>query len=135
VAVQADGKILVAGTASGTGSFDSDFALARYNIDGSLDSSFGDDGRVTTDFAGRVDRAFAVAVQADGKIVVAGYSYDSGIFDSSDFALVRYNTDGSLDTSFGGDGRVTSDFAGSADIANAVAVQADGKIVVAGSSR
>uniref|UniRef100_A0AAU2K1G8 Calcium-binding protein n=1 Tax=Streptomyces sp. NBC_00049 TaxID=2903617 RepID=A0AAU2K1G8_9ACTN len=119
VALQADGKIVAAGRG------DSDFGLARYNADGSLDTSFDTDGKVTTDFTGSFDQAFSVAVQADGKIVAAGRG-------DSDFGLARYNADGSLDTSFDTDGKVTTDFTGGADQAFSVALQADGKIVAAG---
>ena len=131
LAIQADGKIVLAGRSfqSGT-SFD--FALARYNADGSLDTGFDGDGRVTTDFAGGDDEARGLALQADGKIVVAGRSFQSGA--GIEFALARYNPDGSLDTSFDGDGKLTTDFAGSTDIALSVAIQADGKIVAAGLS-
>ncbi len=136
VVVQADGKIVVAGSAnqSATPGSDPDFALARYNADGSLDGSFGDGGKQTTDFAGGDDAGRAVAVQADGKIVVAGSSdYDFGS-SGYDFALARYNADGSLDGSFGDGGKQTTDFAGNDDYGNGVVLQADGKIVVAGSS-
>lgn len=97
--MQPDGKILVAGS-SNSGS-DWDFALARYNADGSLDTSFGG-GIVATAVGLSDDKGRGVAVQTDGKILVAGFSR-SGI--NYDFALVRYNVDGSLDTGFGdGDG-------------------------------
>lgn len=119
VARQADGKIVTAGTSA------DDFALARYNPDGSLDTTFSDDGKLTTDFGSR-DEANAVAVQNDGKIVAAGNADES-----NDFALARYNADGSLDTTFSGDGKVTTDF-GSSGAARAVSVQGDGKIVAAG---
>ena len=69
----------------------------RYNTDGSLDTNFDSDGKVTTAIGSANDYALSVAIQSDGKIVAAGYS-DNGSND--DFALVRYNTDGSLDTSF-----------------------------------
>ena len=82
-----------------------DFALVRYNTDGSLDTTFDSDGKVTTAIGSGDDYAFSVAIQSDGKIVAAGYS-DNGSND--DFALVRYNTDGSLDTSFDSDGKVTT---------------------------
>ncbi|HKQ78922.1 MAG TPA: SBBP repeat-containing protein [Blastocatellia bacterium] len=129
VAAQRDGKIVVAGQAfTGAGA---DFALARYNSDGSLDAGFGVDGKVTTDFAGSDDQARSVAVQQDGKIVVAGsVNLSAGL----DFGLARYNSDGTLDVSFGVGGKITTDFAGSndADLAFSVAVQQDGRIVVAG---
>src|SRR6476659_154052 len=118
---QPDGKIVVAGSTPGG---DYRFALARYNPDGSLDTSFSSDGKQTTDLGG-FDQANGVALQADGKIVVVGFT------GGGDFALARYNSNGSLDTSFSGDGMQTTDFGGN-DQAKAVAVQGDGKIVVAG---
>jgi uncharacterized delta-60 repeat protein len=136
VAIQADGKIVAAGVAICTPcaspATPHKFALARYNRDGSLDPSFGGDGRVTTDFnLGREDEAFAVAIQSDGRIVAAGFAFapDSS---SSDFALARYLPDGSLDPTFDLDGMVTTDFAGGNDQGRGVAIQADDKIVAAG---
>ena len=128
VAIQKNGKIVVAGTAFIGGG--NDFGVARYNTDGSLDVSFGTGGLVTTDFSGFEDVGRAVAIQKDGKIVVAGQS-DAGV--GTDFAVARYNTDGSLDTSFGTGGLVTTDLSLN-DSGNAVALQKDGKIVVAGGS-
>ena len=125
VAVQADGKIVAAGSA-GTGGNPPvayDFALARYNRDGSLDSTFDGDGKVLTDFGG-FDRAFSIAIQSGARIVAAGSA-------NSDFALARYKPDGSLDQSFDGDGRLKTDFGGT-DSALGVAIQADDKIVAAG---
>ncbi len=135
IASQSDGKIVAAGSsfANGLG----DFALARYNTDGSLDTSFGTGGKVLTNFidGGSNDEANAVSIQTDGKIIVAGFSNANvgGFLVAGDFALARYNTDGSLDTSFG---KVVTVFSGngSNDVANAVVIQADGKIVAAGSS-
>jgi uncharacterized delta-60 repeat protein len=105
VAIQSDGKIVAAGFAvcqpCAGPTEPHDFALARYNTDGSLDSTFDGDGKVTTDFAANVDEAFAVAIQADGKIVAGGSASISG----ADFALARYNADGSLDTTFDATGR------------------------------
>src|SRR5207249_3267166 len=98
------------------------FALARYNPDGSLDPSFRG-GRVVTSFADR-DEASALALQSDGKIVVAGFSDAGG---RQDFALARYNPNGSLDPSFGSGGRALTDFD-----ALALALQPDGKVVVVG---
>ena len=126
VAIQADGKIVAAGGTAPEG-FCCQFALARYNADGSLDVSFGVGGKVTTVFSGD-SRAFAVAIQADGKIVAAGGTDDPFI---TDFALARYNADGSLDTSFGVGGKVTTDFGGF-DRASGLAVQGDDKIVAVG---
>lgn len=130
VAVQPDGKFLLVGSAR-IGSND-DFALARYNIDGSLDTSFGVGGKVTTDFAGGMDWAHGVAVQTDGKIVVTGRAFNGSNYD---VAVVRYNDDGSLDTSFGGTGKVTVDFGSGNDIGNMLSLQSDGKIVVSARAR
>ncbi len=124
--VQPDGKLVAAG-ASFTfftgGNYD--FALARYQPDGTLDPNFGSGGKVTTGISGFDDQAFALALQPDGKLVAAGEA-------SADFALARYNPDGTLDPSFNGSGLVTTDFAGAFDRVEALAVQADGKLVAAG---
>jgi uncharacterized delta-60 repeat protein len=129
VALQADGKIVVAGyTADGS---NDDFAVVRYNSDGSLDTTFSGDGIQTTGIGIGSDKGYSVAIQADGKIVVAGYSEMN--FDE-DFAVVRYNTDGSLDTTFSGDGKQTTDIEATYNEGRSVAIQADGKIIVAGYS-
>jgi uncharacterized delta-60 repeat protein len=131
VAIQSDGKIIAAGTAY-DGSFQ-DFALARYNGDGTLDTSFDVDGKLLTDFSGGGDAANAMAIQSDGKIVVVGQTYVTATF--LDFAVARYNTDGSLDTTFSGTGKFTSSYGTFHDVYNAVAIQSDGKIVAAGYTR
>jgi uncharacterized delta-60 repeat protein len=123
VALQTNGKIVVAGATSRSLSAGS-FALARYNADGTLDPSFDGDGLVTTAFSDGA-RANAVLIQPDGKIVAAGEMNGA-------YALARYNADGSLDTSFDGDGRATNDITGFSDAAFSVALQADGKIIAAG---
>jgi len=138
-AVQADGKIVAVGSTLLAGQFGAkDFALARYLHDGSLDPAFGNGGRVTTHFPNSFfSIGTRVQIQADGKIVVAGYS-DSGLMPpgSSDqqFALARYLSDGSLDPSFGDGGLVLTDFGPYYDFALALAIQPDGKIVAAGVS-
>jgi|GEM_PF-511057 len=131
VAIQADGKIVVA-----AGFFYPGFAVARFNIDGSPDTSFDGDGRVTTSFDGYPGSAFAVAIQANGRIVAAGSRFDCDPFTcfDHDFGAVRYNADGSLDTSFSFDGKLTTDFNDSEDVAKAIAIQSDGKIAAAGST-
>ena len=122
MAIQPDGRIVAVGTSGGN------FALARYNPDGSLDTSFDVDGKVTTDF-GRDDGALEVLVQPDGKIVAVGFS---AAFPDGDFAVARYNPDGSLDSTFDLDGLATIDFGGY-EVANTVGLQSqDGKIVVGG---
>ena len=131
VAVQTDGKIVAAGESPGG------FTLVRYTADGKLDASFGLGGKVETNFGKWYDVIRAVAVQKDGKIVAAGYT---GVTltsntEDDDFALARYTTGGKLDASFGRGGKVRTDLgARSADYAYAMAIQADGKIVVAGTS-
>lgn len=131
MAIQGDGKIVVAGPTFGAGG--GDFSVVRYNVDGTLDSTFGAGGKVTTDFNGRNDIAYAVAIDGNGKIVVVGASSQSS---DSDLALARYNTNGTLDSSFGTGGQVRTDmFSGSQDQALDVAIQsADNKIVVGGST-
>jgi uncharacterized delta-60 repeat protein len=133
VAVQDDGKIVAAGRVLNGVSTSScnDFALARYNRHGTLDRTFGTDGKVITDFDLGCDVARSVAVQADGKIVVAGWASPGTSFE---FALARYSPDGTLDPTFGSGGKVLTDFAGGTDLALAVAVQPDAKIVAAGSA-
>ncbi|MBI4285757.1 MAG: hypothetical protein HY670_07670 [Chloroflexi bacterium] len=127
MAIQSDGRIVAAGYGNPLAQDNSDFALARYNSDGTLDITFDNDGKVTTDF-GSTDYGYSVAIQSDGKFVVAGYS---GGYPSADFALARYNNDGSLDTSFDTDGKVTTNFGGW-DLGQSVAIQSDGGIVAAG---
>jgi len=124
MAIQPDGKIVAAGGTSTP--FSSGFALARYNSDGSLDTSFDGDGKVTTAFGGFADVALGLVIQPDGRLVAAGKGGAS-----NDFVLARYDVDGSLDSSFGTGGRVTTDFGGF-DGANGLALQTDGKIVAAG---
>jgi uncharacterized delta-60 repeat protein len=124
--IQPDGKIVAAG-----GALDGDFGLARYNPNGSLDPTFSGDGKQTTDFGGSQDGASGVALQGDGKIVAAGCACPNDNF-ARDFALARYTPNGSLDPTFSGDGKQTTDFGASQDIAFAVALQTDGKIVAVG---
>jgi uncharacterized delta-60 repeat protein len=129
VAIQTDGKIVAGGTSWGSAS--ASFALARYNTDGRLDTSFGVGGKVTTDFGTGLGFLRAVAIQTDGKIVAAGSSSDGT---PSVFTLVRYNNDGSLDANFGTGAKVTTAVGTIGDEIYAVAIQSDGKIVAAGYS-
>ncbi|HEX3327573.1 MAG TPA: hypothetical protein VHV50_11305, partial [Actinomycetota bacterium] len=101
-------------------------ALARYNPNGTLDPTFSSDGIQDTSFGGFV--AMGAALQPDGRIVVVGRAQAGGNYD---FGLARYNPNGTLDPTFSGDGKQTTDF-GPFGFAAAVAIQADGKIVVAG---
>ena len=136
VALQSDGKIVVAGISSTGLSSSNNFMVARLNSNGTLDTSGfgGGTGFVTTDFgSNRADTAFDVAIQSDGKIVLAGQATIGTV---QQFGLARYNANGSLDTSFDGDGRVTTSivFGLTSDNIRALAIQADGKIIVAGNA-
>lgn len=128
--IQSDRKIVVGGTAfTGDNFFDADFALVRYNLDGSLDTSFGVGGKVLTDFAANQDEIHDLAIQADGKIVAVGRVRDNtGIH----FGLARYNPNGTLDSTFGTGGKVVASVASIHSDANAVLIQPDHRIVVAG---
>jgi len=132
VAIQPDGKIVVAGTdltdtRPGVGVYE--FALARYNADGTLDRGFGDSGRVVTK-AGPVSNAYAVVVQPDGKLFAAGSSAagDDAIHGKGNLILVRYSSAGKLDPNFGTGGELEAE----AGVPAALAIQADRKLVTAG---
>lgn len=134
VAVRSDDTIVLAGEVARTLGRRSSFGIARLLVDGRLDSSFSRDGLIATDFfPERRDGALSVALQPDGKVVAAGFA--GGFLVNGRFAVVRYWPRGSRDMSFGGDGKVTTrlDPAGDvSDRAEAVLVQSDGKLVVAG---
>lgn len=130
IILQPDGKILLAGSSRRFNNLDLDFALARYNPDGSLDLNFGSGGKVVTDFDLAEDLARAITLQPDGKILIAGSRQEAGI---SYLALARYNPDGSLDTTFNTDGKLTSDFGGNNAEGTALALQSNGKILLGGS--
>ncbi len=132
--LQADGKILVAGTRYNDRTSEYEFSLVRYNSDGNLDSSFSDDGILATATGALWSGANSVELQTDGKILLAGSSYDSGSYKTY-FQLVRYNSDGSLDSSFSGDGKLTTAIGKETDIGRSVTLQGDGKILLAGSSK
>jgi uncharacterized delta-60 repeat protein len=127
VAIQPDGKIVAVGTATDQ-SFESEVAVARYNTDGSPDQTFHGTGKNFLKL-GVNDAAGAVLVQGNGKIVVAG---NSGIPGGSPVLTVRYNANGTLDTSFGTNGTVLTKISGGNDEGHAVVIQADGKIVTGG---
>ncbi len=134
LALQDDGKIVAVGSASRDPNGDADFALARYLPDGSLDSSFGDNGHVFTP-AGSADTApnqgsfNVVALQEDGKILAAGYAaLDATGQYTPGMVLARYNPDGSLDTSFGTEGFVQAE-PGTGSVTG-LELQSDGKMVV-----
>jgi uncharacterized delta-60 repeat protein len=135
VTIDGLGRIVVAGYADtgGDPNTDSyDFAVARFNADGTPDLSFGSTGRVTVPVGDGDDVGRAVAIDASGRIVVVGYTFISG--GDSDFALARLNPDGSLDLSFGTGGVVVTPYGTGADQAHCVAVYSSGKIVIAGTA-
>jgi uncharacterized delta-60 repeat protein len=137
VVIQPDGKIVVAGGAFPLFTFLGNFELVRYNSNGTLDTSFGNGGIVTTVFP-QGSYAFDVALQPDGKIIAAGtvfVDFDPGESNNTDFALARYNSNGTPDATFGGgDGQVSTDFVGFEDDAFSVLIQSDGKIIAVGSA-
>lgn len=135
VALQADGRIVVAGTVSTPTAFEV-FAVGRYHADGKLDATFGDGGTVQTGFQPSGEgRAFAVAVQPNGRIVVVGHSLTDVSPFVSRMVMARYRQNGNLDTEFSGDGRVVTHFRGGNAHARDIEVKPDGTIVVGGNAQ
>ena len=130
VALQADGKIVAAGRQTGTPL--SDMVMVRYHPDGRVDSLFGSDGIVVTNLR-EEDEAFSIAIQPDGQIILAGFASISA---SGDFAVTRYNPDGTLDKFFGEGGKVITDIDGvnASDFIKAMVLLPDGKILVVGNA-
>jgi len=127
--LQSDGKIIVAGTIFNS-AVDSagNLAVVRYTSNGTLDTTFGGTGIVITDF-GAEESVDDLVIQSDGKIIVEGKISNLGV---SDFLLVRYNSDGSLDTTFGASGKVITDLGNSDDATLGIAIQPDNKIIIVG---
>lgn len=128
VVVQSDGRILLAGSTRDAGNTYSNFALARYETNGALDSTFGSSGKVTTSVGSGKAYGAAIALQTDGRILVAGSVVNGG---AVDYGLVRYLANGTLDNSFGSGGKVVTQSGGSSGGVSAVAVNGNGKILVA----
>ncbi len=132
--VQPDGKIVVAGFASDNGT-DYTWVVIRYNVDGSLDSSFGVAGKATITWTSGDNEAYGIALLASGKLVVTGYAFDAGL-GYSVVAVVQLLANGTLDPAFGTSGKVTTNLGAGGDaIAGSVVVQPDGKIIWAGEQR
>lgn len=131
MAVQVDGKVVVVGSTLSADYTNSDFAVVRYLASGALDTTFGTGGKVMTGIGTGNDIAFDVAIQADGKIVVAGETNDSS-GSNANFAVVRYNANGTLDTTFNMTGKVVTGIGSLDDYATCIGIQSDGKIVVGG---
>jgi len=131
VAVQPDGKIVVSGQSCDSSGMLCDAAVVRYNANGSLDTTFSGDGKVTVDFGSVDDGAIGgLAIQPDGKIVIAGYMWNGSNYD---MAVYRLNANGSLDTTFSGDGKAKVGFgSGRQDSARDLVLHPNGKISVAG---
>ncbi len=132
VKIQTDGKILVAGSSLQTPT-SYDIILLRYNVDGSIDDSFGKNGKVLIDLEAIEDESPKIAMQTDGKIVIA---WQSGANDNAKFALARLNPNGTSDTTFGGDGGKTGVVIGSQThgITAIGIVNGNGKIIVVGAA-
>lgn len=129
VIVQPDGKIIIMGD-TGMGSVQK-MAIARYNADGSPDTSFANDGKLVFNVSFPKIFGNDIALQSDGKIILGGYQWNDV---TGDFVLVRLLADGSFDSSFGNDGIATLDN-GMAEIGNSIHLQNDGKIIIAGDSQ
>lgn len=127
IAFQQDSKIVIAGTYGQNGSYN--FFAARYTIDGTLDNTFSVNGMVDTDFNTTSDWASTLEIAANGKILLAGFNFAPGI--ENDIAVVRYNSDGTLDPSFNGSGKLSIDLGHDENI-NAMVLQPDGKILLGG---
>ncbi|MEI6882990.1 MAG: delta-60 repeat domain-containing protein [Bacteroidota bacterium] len=129
IALQSDGKVILAGSANNGQT--NDFAILRYNSNGSLDQTFGKQGIVITSLSEGDDNATDVSIQKDGKILVVGCCNDGS---NTDFAVVRYSSNGTLDPTFGKDGIVLTSLSQGDDQAVAMAVQPDGKVLLTGYS-
>lgn len=138
--IQPDGKVVAAGTLRDPSQsryiLSNRIALARYNADGSLDSDFGTNGLVESNFGNELNAAMIVAQQSDGKFVIGGYTgFVSEDYQTRrDFMVARYNTDGTLDTTFGQEGKTTTDFEGKDDVVTAMVLRPDDSILVVGYS-
>ena len=132
VAIQTDGKIVATGYGGGSSTSD-DFTLARFNANGTLDTSFGGGGTLTTSLQGAgADIAYGEAIQSDGKIIVGGFAYRQSPATGYELAMVRYNSDGTLDNTFGASGEVIDTFGSDVSAIFDLLVQPNGKIVAAG---
>jgi len=137
LALQPDGRIVLIGTAT-VDPENEDVAVARLMPNGSLDRTFGSGGRSLVSFQ-QIDAGSAVALQSDGKIVLAGSTNGRNPIDSfggglPDFALARLQPNGLLDSTFGRRGKSLADFFSGSDLANDLALQRDGKFLIAGNS-
>ncbi len=131
--LQPDGKIVLGGY-SGSGTSDPEFAVARLTASGYLDNTFHGDGMATAPVSSYADQARAIILQPDGKVVLGGYAHSNIPGGSSDFALVRFTTNGIPDLTFDGDGVAIFPASVSSDFIYGLAMQPDGKIVASGNA-
>jgi uncharacterized delta-60 repeat protein len=127
LAIQPDGKILLGGKCYNRSN--SDFCIARFNSNGTLDTSFGSSGRIIEPIGSSDDEGFSLAIQPDGKILLGGYCYNGSDYD---FCIARFNSNGTLDTSFGSSGKVIQPIGSSNDFGRSLVIQPDGKILLGG---
>jgi uncharacterized delta-60 repeat protein len=130
LAIQPDGKILLGGYCS-NGS-NNDFCIARFKSDGTLDKTFGSSGKVIQPIGSSDDYGYSLAIQPDGKILLGGFCYNGR---NNDFCIARFNSNGTLDTTFGSSGIVIQPIGSSGDNGYSLAIQPDGKILLGGSCR
>jgi uncharacterized delta-60 repeat protein len=130
MAVLPDGSILTGGYCNNAGNFD--FAFARFTENGELDASFGTDGLVLAPVGSGVDLGYSLAVASNGKFYLGGFVYST---QGCDPGIVRFNSDGTLDDTFGDNGKVITILSNGCDALNGIAVQADGKILAVGSKQ
>jgi uncharacterized delta-60 repeat protein len=130
LAIQSDGKILLGGYCYNLyGSRNYDFCIARFNSNGTLDTTFGTSGKVMQPIGSSYDYGYSLAIQHDGKILLGGFC---GVVSNYDFCIARFNTNGTLDTSFGSSGIVIQPIGSSSDNGQSLAIQPDGKILLGG---
>ncbi len=129
IAIQNDGKIVLGGNS--WNNFNNDMNLVRFNSNGTLDNTFDSDGMLTIAIGTHSEVIRSIAIQSDGKIIAGGITNNGS---DDDFALLRYNTNGSLDNSFDGDGKVITHITSNSDQIASVLLQSDGNIIVAGTA-
>ncbi|MCX7809492.1 MAG: delta-60 repeat domain-containing protein [Leptospiraceae bacterium] len=127
LAIQPDGKILLGGFCI-NGS-NEDFCIARFNSNGTLDTNFGTGGKVIQDIGSSNEQGISLAIQPDGKILLGGF-YNNG--SNEDFCIARFNSNGTIDTTFGSSGKVIQPIGSSSDYGQSLAIQPDGKILLGG---
>ena len=130
LAIQPDGKILLGGVCDiGSNKEINDFCIARFNSDGTLDTTFGNSGKIIQPIGSSTDEGYSLTIQPDGKILLGGTCYNGS---NNDFCIARFNSDGTLDTTFGNSGKVIQPIGSSNDFGRSLVIQPDGKILLGG---